>query len=93
MKTSDSPLVSVILPTYNRGHSIAQAAKSVLEQSYSNLELIICDDGSTDDTREVVSELNDSRIRYLESGANRGAPAARNKGIIEAKGEIGRAHV
>ena len=61
-----TPLVSVILPTYNRAHLLQRSIKSVLDQSYRNLELIIVDDGSTDDTAEVVGRMSDDRIRYFQ---------------------------
>lgn len=78
-------LVSVIIPTYNRAHMIKRSAESVLNQSYSNLELIIVDDGSTDNTEEIVKSINDNRVRYIKQH-NQGACAARNNGINCAKG-------
>ena len=80
-------LVSVIIPTYNRAHLIKRSAESVLNQTYTNLELIIVDDGSTDDTEEVVKTLNDNRVTYIKQ-PNQGACAARNNGIDHAKGEF-----
>ena len=82
----DKPLVSVIMPAYNSGDYIGQAIESVLSQDYSNLELIIVDDGSTDNTRDVVSRFNDKRIRYLRQ-ENRGVAGARNLGIRHANGQ------
>ena len=82
-----SPTVSVILPTYNRAHVIGRAIQDVLEQTYRDLELIIVDDGSTDNTEEIVSKMDDGRIRYIQHEKNRGANAARNTGIAIAKGE------
>ena len=79
-------LISVIIPTYNRAHLIKRSAESVLNQTYKNLELIIVDDGSTDNTKEVVDSLNDKRIVYVKQ-ENQGACAARNKGIKLAKGK------
>ena len=61
-----SPYVSVILPTYNRAHTLLRSIESVLNQTYSNFELIIVDDGSTDNTTEVVKSFNDSRIIYIK---------------------------
>lgn len=78
------PLVSVILPTYNRAHMIKKAIDSVLSQTYSDLELIIADDASTDDTKEVVKAISDERIRYFCCEKNGGAAAARNFGIKKA---------
>lgn len=79
-------MVSVIIPTYNRAELLKRSIQSVLEQTYSDLELIIVDDGSTDDTEKVVSALNDSRIRYIKQ-KNQGACVARNLGIDNARGE------
>lgn len=73
--------VSVILPTYNRAGILKKAIDSVLSQTYSDLELLIVDDGSTDDTAEIVRGIKDARIRYEYTRMNRGAGAARNHGI------------
>ncbi|MFX0093636.1 MAG: glycosyltransferase family 2 protein [Candidatus Hodarchaeota archaeon] len=81
------PLVSIILPTYNRGHVIARAIQSVLNQTYSNFELIIIDDGSCDDTESVVKSFNDSRIKYFRQNKNYGASIVRNIGIKTARGD------
>lgn len=81
------PKVSTIIPTYNRAQTLSRAINSVLQQTYPSLELIVVDDGSTDNTSEVVKSFNDPRIRFVCHGRNRGASAARNTGIKEAKGE------
>ena len=81
-------LISVVIPTYNREQYIERAVQSVLEQTYSNLELIIVDDGSTDGTEELVAGMSDPRIRYVRQETNRGASAARNKGVECANGEL-----
>ncbi len=81
------PLISVIIPSYNRGHLIQKAAQSVLEQTYNNIELIIVDDCSTDNTETQVKEINDARVKYFRLEKNSGACAARNRGIQEASGE------
>ncbi len=79
--------VSVIIPTWNRGYIIEKTIKSVLDQTMSDLEVLVCDDGSTDDTFEKVSKIKDPRVRWI-SGAKGGRPAIpRNNGIREAKGE------
>jgi len=78
--------VSIIIPTYNRADSVTQSIDSVLEQTYDNLELIIVDDCSTDNTEAVVRSYDDSRIRYIRHEENRGGSAARNTGIQAAKG-------
>lgn len=84
---STKDLVSVIIPTYNRAHLIKRSAQSVLNQTYSNLELIIVDDGSTDNTEEVVKSIDDNRVIYIKQ-PNQGACAARNNGIDHARGEF-----
>ena len=82
------PLVSVVLPSFNRERCIGRAARSVLAQSYQKLELIIVDDGSTDNTAEVMKEIADNRVSYVRHDNNRGAAAARNTGILHARGEL-----
>lgn len=82
-----SPLVSVVIPVHNREDTIKRAIDSVLHQSYSNLELIIVDDGSTDYTLDIVRKYSDTRIRVIELLKCGGANAARNKGISCARGE------
>lgn len=79
-------LVSIIMPTYNRAHVIARAIKSVMKQTYQNWELLIIDDGSVDDTEQVVTAIHDSRICYVKLSENRGACHARNRGLDRAKG-------
>jgi len=85
-KVDETP-VSVILPTYNRAHLIFRAIKSVLDQTYQNFELIVVDDGSTDNTEYVVKSFDDERIKYVKHGQNKGANAARNTGIRIAKND------
>lgn len=79
-------MISVVIPTYNRSSLIKRAAQSVLAQTYKDIELIIVDDGSTDDTAEVVASLNDFRVRYVYQ-KNSGACVARNNGVDHASGE------
>lgn len=81
------PLVTVIIPTYNRAVTIKRAINSVLHQTYKELELIIVDDGSTDDTVEIVHSYQDKRIKLVCLSENCGANIARNAGIKLAKGE------
>lgn len=87
--SEEKPTVSVIIPTYNRAHLIGRAIQSVLNQSYQDFEIIVVDDGSTDDTEEVIKEFQeqDKRIRCIRHEKNKGAAAARNTGITAAKGE------
>jgi O-antigen biosynthesis protein len=81
-------LVSVVIPTFDRAHLLPRAVQSVLSQSYSNLEVIIVDDGSTDATAETVAATADPRVRYVRHERNRGAAAARNTGIRESRGDF-----
>jgi glycosyltransferase involved in cell wall biosynthesis len=81
------PITSIILPTYDRAALLPRSIASVLAQSDGDFELIVVDDGSTDDTRAVVAGLADRRIRYVALPGNRGLPAARNAGLAEALGE------
>ncbi|MBX3024628.1 glycosyltransferase [bacterium] len=77
------PTVGIVLPTYQRGELIGRAIGSVLAQTYDDFELVVVDDGSTDDTAAVVARFADPRLRYLRLDANRGAAAARNAGMRE----------
>ena len=81
------PLVSIIMATYNRAHTIVRAVDSVLNQTYKNFELIIIDDGSTDNTLEILKKYNDPRIRIFINDTNRGVTAAKNRGFKQIKGE------
>jgi len=83
------PSVSVVIPTYNRVRRIRHAVESVVTQTYADLEVLVVDDGSEDDTAQVVKECGrkDPRIRLIEHGRTRGAQAARNTGIRAARGE------
>lgn len=81
------PLVSVIIPTYNRAYCIENAVKSVLAQDYENMEILILDDGSTDETEAVIGKMEDKRIFYQKNSCNCGAAVTRNIGIQMAKGE------
>lgn len=76
--------VSVIIPTYNRADKVKKSINSVLQQTYSDFELLVVDDGSTDDTQAVVEAIPDSRIRYIKLAENKGASVARNEGVKRA---------
>ncbi len=83
---TNAPLVSVEMVTYNTERFIGGAIESVLAQSYGNFELVIVDDGSDDDTEQIVSSYTDSRIRYIRQ-PHRNAATARNTAITHAKGD------
>ena len=78
------PTVSVVIPTYNRALMVKEAIQSVLDQTYSDFEIIVVDDGSTDDTREVVTAFAD-KVRYVFQ-ENSGRSNARNRAIHMARG-------
>lgn len=83
------PLISVVIPVYNRALTIGDCLRSVQAQTYKNWEAIAVDDGSIDGTAEVIAQLarEDARIRLIRQDLNRGAQAARNVGIRAARGE------
>src|SRR6266446_27932 len=81
-----TPLVSVIIPAYNAERYVGRALRSVVEQSYAGLEIILVDDGSQDGTAQVVEQFKDPRIVYLYQG-NAGQGNARNHGLRVCKGE------
>jgi len=80
------PTVSVIIPTYNRSKLIKEAIDSVLKQSYTNVEVIVVDDGSTDGTGSIVRQMTHGRLRYYYKH-NGGPSSARNLGLTKAKGK------
>jgi glycosyltransferase involved in cell wall biosynthesis len=85
---TDQPLVSVVIATYNMAQYLPKAIDSVLAQTWKNLELIVVDDGSTDNTAEVMEPFkSDPRVRYLPT-ENQGQPRAKNHGLNEAKGDF-----
>src|SRR5512135_3626981 len=81
-----NPKVSVIMPLFNHGKYVREAIISVLEQSVQNIELIVINDGSTDDSEDVVKSISDDRIKYFYQG-NQGAAKTINRGISLAQGE------
>jgi glycosyltransferase involved in cell wall biosynthesis len=84
--TVASTAVSVVLPAWNRAGSIRMAVDSILRQSFTDFELLVVDDGSTDGTMEALADLSDPRLRLLANPRNMGASAARNTGIRAAQG-------
>ncbi|MBV9469406.1 MAG: glycosyltransferase family 2 protein [Abitibacteriaceae bacterium] len=85
---AQQPLVSIVLPTYNRAERLPRALRHCLQQTYSHLEVIVVDDGSKDDTPQVVAQFQkeDARVRYVRQD-NQGLPAALNTGFRESRGE------
>jgi glycosyltransferase involved in cell wall biosynthesis len=83
------PLISVVIPTHNRATLLPGALNSIQQQTYKNWEAIVVDDGSKDNTQQVVDALarDDRRIRFIRQYKNRGAQVARNAGIRAARGE------
>lgn len=85
---TENTLVSLIMPVYNSEEFISETIESILNQTYQNFEVILVDDGSTDKSRDLISEFSkqDMRIKYIFQ-ENQGAPVARNKGIEISKGD------
>ena len=93
---NDLPKVSVVVPTYNRADRLERTLHSIVRQTYQDFELIVVDDGSTDNTSKVMESFPSAQ--YLPLKKNSGVSKARNMGLACAKGEficfqIGRAHV
>lgn len=84
MKTM--PRVSVVIPTYNRAREVVRAVESVQRQTFTDLEVIVVDDASPDDTRAAITSITDPRVRYVAHDTNKGGCAARNSGIQAALG-------
>lgn len=82
---TDKPFISVVIPLYNKEKSIAQSLKSVLDQTYTNFEIVVVDDGSTDKSVEEVRSIGDDRIQLLGQ-SNAGPSKARNTGVKNSKG-------
>jgi glycosyltransferase involved in cell wall biosynthesis len=82
------PRVSIILPTFNRAKVLSRSVMSILDQTYQDFELLIIDDGSTDETADAIQQFSDERIRYFKSDRNRGRGSARNIGLQMAAGEF-----
>lgn len=84
----ERPLISVVVPTYNRADLLRRAVESILAQTYDAFEVLIVDDASTDETESVVATVQDPRVRYIRQPQNRGVAAARNRGMREARGGL-----
>lgn len=82
------PKVSIILPTYNGARYLRQSIESCLSQTFSDLELIIVDDGSTDDTASIIGSCSDARLRYFKFDRNQGHIAALNYGFAQSRGAL-----
>jgi len=87
MTLTDAPLISVIIPTYNHARYLGRALQSVLDQTFSNWEIIIVDNHSTDNTDELVASFADSRTTYLKVHNHGVIAKSRNMGVRAAKGE------
>ena len=84
---TQAPLVSVVIPTYNSAQYLPETIESVLSQSWQDFEIIIVDDGSTDNTQEVVGGFNSNKIRYIRQENSGGPSSPRNVGIHHARGK------
>jgi glycosyltransferase involved in cell wall biosynthesis len=84
---ADVPLVSIVLPTYNGARYLRQSLDSCLHQTYANLEVIVVDDGSSDETGQIIGACTDGRLRYLRHVTNCGLPCALNTGFAQATGQ------
>lgn len=82
-----SPLISIVIPTYNRADLIGQAIQSILDQTYKNWELIVVDNYSVDNTKEVIEAFNDDRILMLFTPRTGSVAASRNLGVLHSNGE------
>jgi len=83
-----NPALSIIIPVYNAGQYLAEAINSVLNQTFRNFELIIINDGSTDNSKTIIQSFTDERIHYFENKKNSGIVFSRNRGLKEAAGEF-----
>ena len=81
-------MVSVVMPNYNGGKFIADSINSVLNQTFSNIELIIVDDNSTDNSLKIIQTFNEKRIKIICLSVNKGVSNARNIGINHSKGKF-----
>ena len=83
----ESPKITVFIPAYNREKYIGDAIDSILAQTFTNYEILLIDDGSTDGTVDIMRSYSDPRLRIIRNEENLGIPKTRNKGITNARGE------
>src|SRR5688500_9174840 len=88
MQKPEQPLVSVIIPAHNTEAFIQDAIYSILNQSFTNIEIIVIDDASTDKTAKKIAEINDARIKIITTSQRLGAHLSRNIGLQNAKGDF-----
>ena len=88
MINQNNPSISIIMPTYKQANLISRSIQSVLNQTYTDFEVIIVDDGSKDNTKEVVKSFEDVRIRYISQGENKGVARAHNTSVDFSKGDF-----
>lgn len=82
------PRVSVVIPTHNRPNLVGRAIQSVLQQDFTDIEILVVDDGTEQRSRTTVESFRDDRIRYLENERSMGAPASRNRGVRESRADL-----
>ena len=87
-KTESYPQVSIIMPTYNRAAFIAETVDSIRNQTFTNWELLIMDDGSDDNTEEIVKQIKDERIQFYKAGRTGAVSRIKNIAIEKARGEL-----
>jgi glycosyltransferase involved in cell wall biosynthesis len=87
MTAENFPKISIVLPTYNGSRYIRKSIESCLAQTYKNIELIVVDDGSEDETPQIIASYEDKRLKYIRHNKNEGLPRALNTGFSNAKGE------
>jgi glycosyltransferase involved in cell wall biosynthesis len=81
-----APVISIVMPFYNAAPYLAEAVQSMLDQTFSDFELILINDGSTDNSEQVIRGFNDPRIKYIRNEGNKGLVYSLNKGLDEARG-------
>ena len=86
LENNSKPLISIIMPTFNRAHILGRSINSVINQTYHDWELLLVDDASSDNTSEIILSYNDNRIKYYTHSRNMGGNAARNTGLRHARG-------